>query len=154
MQSRVDHILDVQYSDNKSEQIFIPRNCQVSVAPFVLHRNPLEFGENAREFDPSRWLNKTEEERKEMERKLFMFGGGARQCIGKNISLMEINKTLPTLLRLFEFSIPTSNVADWTGTDSDGKVGNGIPWKCRSNWFLEVETFPVQVTQRSNVDFD
>jgi hypothetical protein len=33
----------------------------------------------------------------------FQFGAGSRTCIGKHISLLEINKVLPQLLRQFDF---------------------------------------------------
>ncbi|MCO5555719.1 hypothetical protein L7F22_009264 [Adiantum nelumboides] len=136
----------------KGNQFIVPFGCQVSVAPFVLHRNKDEFGESAREYDPYRWLNLNEEKRKSMEKSILTFGGGARQCIGKNISLMEINKALPSLIRTFNFTLPNHRSSDWQGTDSDGKKGERIPWRCRSTWFLEVQTFPVQVSKRSNVE--
>jgi len=33
------------------------------------------------------------------------FGGGARTCIGKNISLLEISKVVPQLYRQFDFEL-------------------------------------------------
>lgn len=132
------------------KQYIVPYGCQLSVAPFVLHRNKEEFGENAREYDPYRWLNLTEDKRKTMEKSILTFGGGARQCIGKNISLMEINKALPSLIRTFFFRLPGRRSSDWQGRDSDGVKGEQIPWRCRSTWFLEVQTFPVQISKRSN----
>lgn len=36
---------------------------------------------------------------------LEQFGGGARTCIGKNISLMEIGKLIPQLIRRFDFEL-------------------------------------------------
>jgi cytochrome P450 len=35
----------------------------------------------------------------------FRFGGGAHLCIGKNLALLEMNKTLPLLLREYEFEL-------------------------------------------------
>ena len=34
------------------------------------------------------------------------FGAGHRSCLGKNISLLEIYKVVPTLLRRFDVSPP------------------------------------------------
>lgn len=119
-------------------EIVIPQGCQVSVAPYVLHRSPAVFGEDSRSYKPERWLNLDEEKRKAMERNNLTFGGGSRQCIGKNISLMEINKVLPTLLRCFTFSLPLDGPLK-NGRDSDGNVGSNVPWKCQSTWFLEVQ---------------
>lgn len=39
---------------------------------------------------------------KEMGATLLHFGMGARTCIGKNISLLEVYKLVPTFLRRFE----------------------------------------------------
>lgn len=134
------------------KQVIVPYGYQVSVSPFVLHRNKDEFGENAREFDPYRWINLSEEKRKSMEKSILTFGGGARQCIGKNISLMEINKALPSLIRAFDFTLPDFRSPNWHGKDSNGIEGVQIPWKCRSTWFLEVETFPIQISKRSDIE--
>jgi cytochrome P450 len=129
----------------------VPYGSQVSVAPYVMHRNIKVFGTDARIFNPDRWIDLDEAERKTMEKNNLTFGGGARQCIGKNISLMEINKALPTLLRAFHFDISTKN-ASWCGVDSDGHKDKQVPWRCRSTWFLEVQEFPVRVSRRENVE--
>lgn len=39
-----------------------------------------------------------------MNNAMFTFGMGSRTCIGKNISLLEIYKLVPTVLRKFEVS--------------------------------------------------
>lgn len=48
------------------------------------------------------------------------FGAGHRSCLGKNISLLEIYKVVPTLLRRFDVSTLSPenkdkpvNLADW-----------------------------------------
>jgi cytochrome P450 len=33
------------------------------------------------------------------------FGGGSHLCIGKNLALLEMNKTLPLLFRDYEFEL-------------------------------------------------
>lgn len=33
------------------------------------------------------------------------FGAGTRTCIGKNISILEISKVIPQLLRRYDFSL-------------------------------------------------
>jgi len=40
-----------------------------------------------------------------MEQSFFAFGAGSRTCIGKNISLMEMTKIVPQLLREFEMTL-------------------------------------------------
>lgn len=92
----------------------------VGCSAWVLHRRPEVFGEDVELFRPERWLVggminddgesmlgaegvKREEDRiKEMKGCLLQFGMGARTCIGKNISLLEVYKVVPALLRGFE----------------------------------------------------
>ncbi|OCK87974.1 uncharacterized protein K441DRAFT_669905 [Cenococcum geophilum 1.58] len=40
-----------------------------------------------------------------MERNLYYFGSSSHVCIGKNISLMEINKLLPAFLRRYKLRL-------------------------------------------------
>ena len=37
-----------------------------------------------------------------MDGNMFQFGAGSRTCIGKNISLLEVYKLVPSFLRRFE----------------------------------------------------
>lgn len=45
------------------------------------------------------------------------FGLGSRTCIGRNISLMEISKALPQLLRQFTF-VPEGGVPQWSKAEN------------------------------------
>lgn len=69
---------------------------------WVIHRRPEIFGADVDSYRPERWINAGKETRKEMEGCMFHFGMGARTCIGKNISLLEIYKLVPSFLRRFE----------------------------------------------------
>lgn len=69
---------------------------------WVIHRRPEISGEDADVYRPGRWLEAGKEELKEMNGTMFQFGMGARTCIGKNISLLEVYKLVPSFLRRFE----------------------------------------------------
>jgi cytochrome P450 len=73
----------------------------VGVSAWVVHRDEKIFGEKVDEFRPERWLTGGEEV-KAMNGTMLQFGMGSRTCIGKNISLLEIYKLVPTMLRRFE----------------------------------------------------
>lgn len=75
---------------------------------WVIHRRPEVFGDDIDAYRPERWIEAGKEKRKEMEATMFHFGMGARTCIGKNISLMEIYKLVPSFLRRFEVCNPLS----------------------------------------------
>jgi cytochrome P450 len=74
----------------------------------VIHRNKDIFGEDVEAFRPERWIaGEGEEQRvKVMNGTMLQFGMGSRTCIGKNISLLEIYKLVPSMLRRFEVCSP------------------------------------------------
>lgn len=93
---------------------FVPGGTTVGCSAWLIHMNKEVFGEDADTYRPERWLpneeisktasGKDAEDRriKEMNGTMFQFGMGSRTCIGKNISLLEIYKLVPTMLRRFE----------------------------------------------------
>jgi cytochrome P450 len=82
----------------------IPGNTVVGVNAWVVHRREDVFGADVETYRPERWL-KEENNVAEMNRTLSHFGHGKFMCIGKNISLLEIYKVIPSLLRAFEFEL-------------------------------------------------
>lgn len=91
---------------------FVPGGTIVGCSAWVIHRNKDIFGEDVEVFRPERWLvdeskprEKEESRIKEMAGTMLQFGMGSRTCIGKNISLLEIYKLVPSLLRRFEVSL-------------------------------------------------
>lgn len=84
----------------------------VGCSAWLIHRRPEIFGDDVDAYRPERWLvdeSLPEAQREERERRvremnghMFQFGMGARTCIGKNISLLEMYKLVPSLLRRFE----------------------------------------------------
>ena len=86
----------------------------VGCSAWVIHKDRGIFGDDAEVYRPERWLpdekvceaeaGRAAEDRrtKEMNGTMFQFGMGSRTCIGKNISLLEIYKLVPSMLRRFE----------------------------------------------------
>jgi len=83
---------------------FIPGGVIVGCNPWVVHRREEVFGGDVNAFRPERWLDATPAQLKEMKATMFQFGAGSRTCLGKNISLLEMYKLVPTFLRNFEVS--------------------------------------------------
>ena len=88
---------------------FVPGGTIVGCSAWVLHRRKEIFGDDVEVYRPERWLvdetkdkEKEEARIKEMTGAMLQFGMGSRTCIGKNISLLEIYKLVPSLLRRFE----------------------------------------------------
>lgn len=91
---------------------FLSSGTIVGANAWVVHRHPV-FGENLESFDPRRWLQRFNEfeddfktRRSLMISASLTFGAGPRTSIGKNISLLEIYKTIPTLLLTYEVRYP------------------------------------------------
>ncbi|KAI2628781.1 cytochrome P450 [Hypoxylon sp. NC1633] len=107
----------------------------VGCSAWIIHRRPEIWGEDVDVHRPERWLvdeNLKGEEKEEQERRvremngmLFQFGMGSRTCIGKNISLLEIYKVVPSLLRRFDirFKDPSQE------------------WKLVNAWFVKQNNF-------------
>jgi cytochrome P450 len=94
--------------DNK----LLPAGTIVGVNPWVVHRDQEVFGEDVEAFKPERWL---ERDRSDMDRFFFAFGSGARVCLGRNISWMEMSKLVPTLFSKFDLQLANPE-ASWKET--------------------------------------
>lgn len=106
----------------------------VGCNPYVIHRDRKVFGSDADTFRPERWLD--EKRAKEMEKAIITFGAGNRTCVGKNISLMEMQKLVPQLMRYFEFSL----------------VDQEREWTTLNRWFNTQKGLIVNVRLRRKVD--
>lgn len=108
---------------------YIPGGYWVGMNPAVVHFDTSVFGEDADQFRPTRWL---EPNALNMDKHMLAFGAGTRGCIGKNISLAEMHKLVPELLRHFDFELPDKNST----------------WKTTNFWFSSQEMGPVRLRQR------
>ncbi|KAH9215292.1 cytochrome P450 that detoxifies the phytoalexin pisatin [Leptodontidium sp. 2 PMI_412] len=77
---------------------FFPENTEVGVNSWSLHYNAAVYGHDAAVFRPERWLEENSDAKLPT---LFSFGSGSRTCIGKNVSLLEMAKALPQIVRNF-----------------------------------------------------
>ncbi|OAP59435.1 hypothetical protein AYL99_06733 [Fonsecaea erecta] len=81
---------------------FYPGGIEVAVNGWVLHRDASIFGDDCEEFRPERWF---ERDAKLMGSHLYQFGGGSHLCIGRNLALFEMNKTLIQILREYDVTL-------------------------------------------------
>ncbi|KAF1958297.1 pisatin demethylase [Byssothecium circinans] len=91
---------------------FVPGGTIVGCNAWVLHRRPEVFGADVDTFRPERWIEASPEQLKVMKATMFQFGAGARTCIGKNVSLLEVYKLVPSFLRRFEVELENP-AAEW-----------------------------------------
>lgn len=99
---------------NMPDGSFVPEGVAAGFNAYILHRNKEVWGLDADAFRPERWLrdeknSETEEGYKrrltEMNNCDLSFGDGNRKCIGINLGLMEVYKTVATLVAMYEFEL-------------------------------------------------
>ncbi|KAJ9642832.1 hypothetical protein H2199_004353 [Coniosporium tulheliwenetii] len=109
----------------------IPGGTIVGINAWVLQHDPAVF-EDPEAFRPERWIEASKEKLREMEQSFFAFGAGTRTCIGKNISLMEMSKVVPQLLREFEVRL----------TEPEKE------WRVKNVWFVQQEGLICDLVKR------
>ena len=121
---------------------------RVGVNPAVVQYDTNVFGPDAEKFNPDRWI---EGDAVRMDKTMIQFGAGSRTCIGKNvstslcksscfhtnvsqISLSEIYKLVPQIVRLFHIRLANPN-----------KV-----WKTHNYWFNKQTDIHVYIEKRTH----
>ncbi|KAF2964007.1 hypothetical protein GQX73_g9563 [Xylaria multiplex] len=112
---------------------FFPAGTIVGINPYVEHRIKSIWGEDAEEFRPERWLTPDKEQLSLMNRHWIPFGSGSRTCLGKNVSLLEIQKLITRIVRDFDFEL---------------KEGSSKTWKTENFWFFKPKDWQVRVSIR------
>ncbi|PGG96365.1 hypothetical protein GX51_07860 [Blastomyces parvus] len=110
----------------------IPGGYRVGINGAVVHYDQDVFGPDADEYNPDRWING---DAMLMDKAMIPFGSGQRTCLGKNISLSEIYKMIPRLLRDFHFRLADPQKE----------------WKTHNYWFNKQSDVFVYVKERTHV---
>ncbi|OJJ58292.1 hypothetical protein ASPSYDRAFT_152542 [Aspergillus sydowii CBS 593.65] len=110
---------------------FFPEGTVVGVNAWVPHYDETIF-EDAKAFRPERWIEaENEPERLKVMNEMYMpFGLGSRTCLGKHISILEMSKLIPRIIREFDFTAEKRN------------------WNTENYWFVKPTDFEVRVRRR------
>ncbi|RKU45312.1 hypothetical protein DL546_007167 [Coniochaeta pulveracea] len=112
----------------------IPAGTNVAWAPWAIMHSSEVFGQDAEIFRPERWIEASEDRKKLMDQVVMLdFASGSRwECLGKNVAMIELNKTYVELLRRFDFTLidPTN------------------PWSSFNAAFFIQKDYNVRVTPR------
>ncbi|KAH8805262.1 putative cytochrome P450 [Xylogone sp. PMI_703] len=84
----------------------VPQGTNVCISNYVLHHNPDIWGPDHTVFNPDRWLNRDKDSK---VRFLIPFSIGHRMCIGRNLAMTDILKTITTLAVKFDFEPEHTN---------------------------------------------
>ncbi|HEX8633592.1 MAG TPA: cytochrome P450 [Pyrinomonadaceae bacterium] len=87
----------------------IEANSEVLMCQYVTHRHA-EFWDDPDTFDPERFLPERVAARPRYA--YFPFGGGARQCIGNNFALMEIQLVLATIAARYRLRLAPGHAVE------------------------------------------
>jgi cytochrome P450 len=88
------------------DSTIIPGGTNIGCSAWTLHLEERIWGANPDRWIPERWIDANSSQKSVMKNSLFSFGAGARTCIGKNISYLEMYKLVPAVLREFDVSCP------------------------------------------------
>ena len=89
-------------ADDEIGGYHIPAGTTLAVTQYVTHRHP-QFWENPTTFDPERFAPGKSEMRPRYA--YFPFGGGQRQCLGKNLALLETQLVLSMIVQHCRFEL-------------------------------------------------
>lgn len=90
--------------DDEIGGVSVAAESRVVLSPYVTHRDPALW-KNPEGFDPSRFLPENEEALPQEEFSYYPFGGGPRQCMGRNLALMEGPIILATIARRYQLDL-------------------------------------------------
>ncbi|KAK7941445.1 uncharacterized protein PG986_013832 [Apiospora aurea] len=77
-----------------------PEGTILSVHPWVIHLSKEIWGEDAREFNPDRWMG---DDVARLEKHFIPFSLGYGSCPGQNLGRIELSKLCATLIRSYDF---------------------------------------------------
>ena len=95
--------------DMELEGVIIPAGTMMYIPIWWIHRDPRNWGPDAAEFVPGRFLEAADGGKKKEDRAFanyFAFSGGARVCVGHRFALLEGVVVLAQLARSFDFARP------------------------------------------------
>lgn len=81
---------------------FVPKGSRLIISAYVTQRHP-KLWEEPERFDPGRFSPERSKNRHRYA--YFPFGGGPRQCIGRNFAMMEATLVLAMVTRTFKLSL-------------------------------------------------
>jgi len=80
----------------------IPSDAFIILSPYITHRDP-DLWEEPEKFDPDRFNPEREDNKPKFA--YYPFGGGPRQCIGRDFALMEAQIVLAMILQHYQVRV-------------------------------------------------
>jgi cytochrome P450 len=104
---RLKPVAPFMYMENIQDEVIEGHHIPAGTLIFMLlnheSSNP-ELFENPDAFNPQRWIDLSNEQKRTYSRVLMPFGAGARLCPGRLLSFIEMKSALITILKQYSFS--------------------------------------------------
>ena len=84
--------------------VWVPGGTNVSVSAHAVHRDPTVWGDDPATYNPDRWIEANQIQRRAMEHAFVGFGAGKRICLGQHIAWLEMKKLIPRLFSEYTVS--------------------------------------------------
>ncbi|RIB21088.1 cytochrome P450 [Gigaspora rosea] len=82
----------------------VPKNTPLMIAICAIHHDPSIWGDDAEDFNPSRWLD-PEIKSKVTNSNFIPFGAGPTSCLGLKMAHLELKSILAVIIRNLEFRL-------------------------------------------------
>lgn len=96
---------------------FLPKGTHVMFATALMSRDGSDWGPDANEWRPSRWLTPSGT----FDRSAgpsFPFGMGQRSCFGQRLALLQLKHFVAAMSRSFFFNLVSDEVNSWEAVES------------------------------------
>lgn len=97
------------HKDTRLGELLIPSGTEILMPLCVIHQDPDLWGEDAKDFNPERFVQGVSNATKG-QAIYFPFSTGPRVCVGQNFSLLEAKLVLATILQRFSFQLAPNYV--------------------------------------------
>ncbi|RIB21093.1 cytochrome P450 [Gigaspora rosea] len=82
----------------------VPKNTPLMIAIYAIHHDPSIWGDDAEDFNPSRWLD-PKIKSKVTNNNFIPFGAGPTSCLGLKMAHLELRSILAVVIRNLEFRL-------------------------------------------------
>ncbi|RIB21091.1 cytochrome P450 [Gigaspora rosea] len=97
-------MLRYNMKDEIMDGYVVPKNTPLMIAICAIHHDPSIWGDDAEDFNPSRWLD-PEIKSKVTNSNFIPFGAGPTSCLGLKMAHLELKSILAVIIRNLEFRL-------------------------------------------------
>ncbi|RYP51953.1 hypothetical protein DL768_002829 [Monosporascus sp. mg162] len=112
--------------------VTFPEGVTLTISPWVIHHSKELWGEDAREFNPDRWL---QPDIASKEKYFIPWGAGYASCPGQTVAKIQLLKVAASIVRDYDIR----------------QVEPGKEWKWAAHFTVVPHDWPVYITKRADL---